>query len=114
MTFFADMADLAREFADSDMFADATITRQGAGQTYDPRLGEYSGSGTEIIGCRAVADDVRSWSADGRIVFETVLTMTVEPLSGDRVTIGSREFIVDAVTVTAPDGNAILYTARVK
>lgn len=112
MSFFDDMAALAGEFVDSDMFTDATITRV-ATQTYNQYTGEYTGTGTDIIGCRAVSEDVKSRSAEGRIVFNTVITLNVEPRINDKITIGTRTFVVASISTVAPNGTAILYSATV-
>lgn len=113
MSFFDEMQALAVEFAAGDMFAPATISRAGSGQTYNVRTGDYTGSSSETIACRAVSEDVTTRTAEGRIVFNTVVTLNVEPRINDQITLGSRTFVVASVSTIAPNGTAILYSATV-
>lgn len=114
MSFFDEMQALALDFAAGEMFTDATITRAASGQSYNQITGEYTGTGTETINCRAVSEDVRSRAADGRIVFSTVITLNVEPKVNDKITIGTRTFVVASISTIAPNGTAILYSATVQ
>ncbi|EIZ79229.1 hypothetical protein WSK_2074 [Novosphingobium sp. Rr 2-17] len=113
MSFFDEMQALALDFAAGEMFTDATITRAASGQSYNQVMGEYEDVATDIIGCRAVSEDVRSRAADGRLVFSTVITLNVEPKINDQITIGSRTFVVASISTIAPNGTAILYSATV-
>lgn len=62
---------------------------------------------------QAVVTPVDVTDEQGRQTTKTVATMTVKPNQGDKLTLGETDYIVGAVTVIAPQGQAIVYLAEV-
>lgn len=103
-------ANIDKLFA-SDLFVDATITR--ASTTYDPRtLGATKAPAT--IPCRAVAETITTKAASGALVRSTVITTNREPKTGDKLTFGASSYVIDQVSVEAPDGTPLLWRSTVK
>jgi len=114
VSFFSDMGDLAAEFFASDMFADATLTRQGGTGSHDPITGAVAALGSSTVACRAVAELITTKAQSGALVSHTRLTLSVEPKEGDKLTLGGKTYIVGEVSMEAPDGNPLVYYAVAK
>lgn len=107
MSFMAEMAALAAEFAQNDMMTDAVITRAIVGAV-DPIAGKVTGS-LSTLDCRAVAGLSKVANERGVVVESTVIVSNVEIKPGDIVAIGSLDYTIGAVTAVAPHGTAILW-----
>lgn len=103
-------AKLVKTFA-SDLFTDATITR--AVSTYDPRtLGAAKAPVT--IPCRAVLGTRKGWASNGVMVSATVVTTNKEVKTGDKLTLRGVTYVIDQVSIEAPDGVPLAWEATVK
>ena len=109
MSLIDEFAALAEEFSQGDFFTDATITRKST-QNFDPIAGTVTASSAPIA-CRAVASRGEYTNDNGATVEATMITANVALKSGDKITIGPKDFTIGKVMETAPHGLGFLWKA---
>ncbi len=98
--------DLMSEFA-----VVATLSRVTRG--YDEAEDETAET-TTTIPCRAVIVPRKVRAEGGRITYETIAKLSVRPLAGDSLTMGTEVYLIGETEEVAPDGGAaIIYMAKV-
>lgn len=112
MSLYADLAaDLSTIFA-NEPFVDALITRPVT-ETFDPRQRKTIKGDPVTVSCRAVLATVNRTARDGTAKTETIVTMNVEPRSGDKVIFGTSTWTVSDVSSESPAGVPLVFYATV-
>jgi hypothetical protein len=108
--FYTTMAAVTQRMFASDMFADAVLTR--VTRAFD-RLASTTTSTTALLPCRAVAKPETIMNDNGQKQHDMTIIMNIEPQVDDLIQIGGHKYRVEEVIRVAPNGNALVYKAKV-
>lgn len=108
--FYSPFRALPQAFIDLGALVPITLTRDSG--TFNPATMNKTNS-TSIIAGHGVLSVRKTRADDGSIKTTMVAKLTVEPLIGDKLNIGSKIYTIDETTTVAPDGNSIMFEATV-
>ncbi|MDH7971043.1 hypothetical protein QH494_02520 [Sphingomonas sp. AR_OL41] len=97
----------------SDVFGDAVLSRPGS-VAFNPVTGATTPASDVTIPCRAVAATITTVAQDGTLITSTELTLSVQPLEGDRLTLGGKTYVLSNVDAESPIGVPLIFYAMAK
>ena len=104
---------LADEMMDGEFAVSATLVRASGGG-YDKAAGKITAGSETLIPCRAVMGARRTVTGNGAVVIQTMATINVMPVDGDKLRIGSNTYTFTTVEEIAPDGIPVIYRGVMK